>query len=504
MANDFGINIFFDPTQVIGTREAKSAYTCAAGRAPMANATGTRAKPGRFVRCNSLQEFKNKFGWSEDFLTWELCGVAYVFFAIYGVKTVAFNSAVDLETHIAPHEGNVFITQRFGRPGTTVLPDFGVLPETVQIRLTDASGAPAGEKLVLGDDYTLGINDAGYSFVRPVMGGAIFPLNPTEAQAAVHASYDCADPSAVTNTNIANALQAVRDVYPVLHEVPQLLITPGWSRSALVSDALVGASSNINGIFNANSIADIDSRVVRNEAGEIDLALSGATTYEAAAEFKDKNGQNDPTQKPCWACRRLDESHIVHYSTVLAALIADMEVNIGAPAQTESNQALPGMGICLEDGTDIALGKDEADWLRGYGITTGFFWDGLDRAWGAYSGMYPGSTDPAESFWTVNRWLRWYGNALALTWFQKVDQNITRRLTDHIVATENDRLRQFNANGWCPAGEIYFPPELNSDAQLANGHVVFKVKPSAYLPAQRIDFRIELDLQPFFDELKGG
>ena len=492
--NDFGVNILFDPTQVTGTREAKSAYTCAVGRAPMANAyggAGARAANGRFVMCTSLADFKNKFGWSEDFLTYELCGVAHVYFSLFSVNTVAFNSALDTEVHTEPKQSSIVLSQRFGRPRVTDLEDFGAVTETIQVFLTDQDEVPVGEALVPGEDYTLGINAQGYSFIRPVLGGAIFPVNPAQEDVTVAVSYDVVTPGAVTNMDIIDALEDVRNVYPKLHNVPQLLIAPGWSRGAGVSDALVGVSSNINGIFNANSLTDIDS------------TGTGARDYEAAAQFKDKNGQSDATQKPCWPCRRLDDEHIIHFSTVLAGLVASMEANIGAPSQTESNQTLPGMGMCLEDGTPVSLGLDEANWLRGYGIATGLFWDGADRAWGAYSGAAPSSTDPAELFWTTNRWLRWYGNNLALTWFQKVDVNITRRLIDHIVATENDRLRQYNAQGWCPVGEIFFPEELNSNAQLAMGHIVFKAKPSAYLPAQRIDFHIELDLQPFFDELRG-
>jgi hypothetical protein len=492
--NDFGLNIFFDPTQTISPRTAKSAFTCAAARAPMANAYGTRAKSGRYYICNNLNDFKNKFGWSEDFLTYELCGVAHLFFNAFGVKPLAVASALDVENddHAATERAAVVLTQRFGRAKATTLARFGILPETVAVNLTDTNGEPIGDELELGTDYTLGINEAGYSFIRPVLGGAIFPANPDAEEVTVSVGYDYANPDGVTQLSVMNAIQSVKDVYPKLHEVPQLLIAPGWSRSAAVSDALYAASVNINGVFNANSIVDIDS------------TANGARGWEDVGEAKDKNGQSEPTQKTCWPCRRLDETHVVHYSSVIAGLVNSIEADVGAPAQTESNHTLPGTGFCLEDGTDVALSIDEANALRGYGVTTGYFWDGADRAWGAYSGAYPSTTDPADSFWTTNRFLRWYGNNLVLTWFQKVDQNITRRLVDMIISTENDRLRNYAANGWCPVGEIFFPEELNTDAQLAAGHIVFLCKPSAYLPAQRIDFRLEFYLQAFFNELRGA
>jgi len=504
--NAFGINTIYEPSRVIGMRTAASATTCAAARAPMFNAFGARATPGRFHMVNSLAEFKSKFGWSEDFLTYELCGLAHIFFNVIGARPLIVHSALDAENdaHARDLAGKFELRQRFGRAKATTIteqiggadvPVTGVDRDAVQVFLTNPEGEPVGAALVRGRDYALGQNDAGECFIRPVMGGAVFPLNPapTDPEAVtVHIAYRAANPDGVTALDVVTALSHTRMIYPVIREVPRLLLAPGWSRSAGVSDALVAYSTKINSVFDANSIVDIDSRA------------DGARDVESAMDFKDRNGQTDPTQKPCWPCLRLDETHVVHYSSVIAGLINGMEANSGAPSRTESNETLPGMGMCLEDGTPVALDMDEANRLRGYGITTGFFWNGANVVWGAYSGAVPSTTQPEDSFWNVNRFLRWYAAHLVLTYFQVVDQNISRRLVDMILGEENDYLAWMAARNWCPIGSIEFPADLNNDAELASGHLWFRTKPSAYLPAQQINFLIELDLQPMFDELRGG
>ena len=53
-------------------------------------------------------------------------------------------------------------------------------------------------------------------------------------------------------------MELIRQVYPKLGVVPGLLLAPGWSQDSEVGIALAAKAANINGVFKAMAILDLD------------------------------------------------------------------------------------------------------------------------------------------------------------------------------------------------------------------------------------------------------
>lgn len=61
------------------------------------------------------------------------------------------------------------------------------------------------------------------------------------------------------------------------------------------------------------------------------------------------------------------------------------------------------------------------------------------RLWGNRTCAYPGNTDPKDSFFSCRRYMSWRANSFILTYFQKVDSPLNKRLIEAIVDSENVR-----------------------------------------------------------------
>lgn len=496
---DYGVNVIRQPSGVQAPRTARSALSVFVGVAPMANATNP-AKPNEVVMCQTMSEFESRFGVSNDYLTYRLNGAAWLLFEVMRVRPVIFCSVLDVDkpAHTASKMRNVDLTQRFGFARETVITDFGVIPAMLQARLTDTGGLPIGSPLVQGEDFVLGVDGAGYTTIKAVMGGAIFALDGIQETVTVALDYDCVNPAGVTNLDIigsgssglSTGLRTISRVFPRLREVPALVMAPGFSDAAVIA-ALTGACRDINSVFQANCIADIDS------------TATGARTYDQVVDFKFKAGMTDDRLLACWPCARFGD-RIIHMSTVMAGLanVADAENN--APAEILSNLLINCNGFCLEDGTPVELSLDEANVLRGNGVATGLFWDGGFRSWGAYTAAWPANTDPAYSFFNISRHMSWHANHLVLTYFQNVDMDYSRDNIENVLDTENDFLRSLHARGITPISSIAYPPEYNSDGDLLLGRMVFLVLLADYIPTQQINFLQRFNFQALRDEILGG
>ncbi|NPV30561.1 MAG: phage tail sheath family protein, partial [Firmicutes bacterium] len=157
--------------------------------------------------------------------------------------------------------------------------------------------------------------------------------------------------------------------------------------------------------------------------------------------------------------------------------------------------ALQANGAVLADGTEIALGPDQAAYLNGQGIITALNFIGGWKAWGNRTGAYPAVTDPKDAFLPIRRMFDWIANTLVLTFWQKVDYPINRRLIDTVVDSVNIWLNGLAARGFILGGRVEFIQSENPDTDLMDGIVRFHVYVTPPAPAREIDFIVECDLQ---------
>jgi hypothetical protein len=171
--------------------------------------------------------------------------------------------------------------------------------------------------------------------------------------------------------------------------------------------------------------------------------------------------------------------------------------NGNIPVETPSNKLLKMNRTIVGDYTnplEVVFSKDYGDMLNGQGIITAINWIGGWKAWGSNMGCYPFITDPKDRWMPARRMTDYVGNSLVLTIFQMVDRPTNRRLIDTIVDTTNIWLNSLVSSGNALGARVEFRHDENPDTEMINGHYVFHVYEFFPLPAEWIEFLLELDV----------
>ncbi|MDR1875788.1 MAG: hypothetical protein LBQ90_12350 [Synergistaceae bacterium] len=167
--------------------------------------------------------------------------------------------------------------------------------------------------------------------------------------------------------------------------------------------------------------------------------------------------------------------------------------NQDIPYESPSNKALQ-MDACVNAlGREIALGPEQANYLNGQGIVTPLNWIGGWRAWGNRTGAYPAVTDPKDAFIPTRRMLDWIGNEFILTFWQKADKPISKRLIWTIVSSYNVRLNGLAAREFILGGRVEFLESENALTDLMDGILCFHIYVTPPPPAEQIVGRLEFD-----------
>lgn len=107
--------------------------------------------------------------------------------------------------------------------------------------------------------------------------------------------------------------------------------------------------------------------------------------------------------------------------------------------------------------------------------------------------MYPGVTDPKDSFIPVRRMFNWIGNSLILTYMQKVDDPMNKRLVAAVTDSVNIWLNGLTASGALLGGRVEFNESENPVTDLMAGKITFHLHLTPPGPAQEISFLLEYD-----------
>ncbi|WP_238649761.1 phage tail sheath family protein [Paenibacillus piscarius] len=472
MSIKHGVTIIEQPTSVLAPTQADSGIPFVVGTAPvhLASAPVPVNTP---VLVFNYAEAVAAMGYSDNWDDYTLSEMIYSHFALYAKAPMILVNVLDPANHkttVAP--AALPVSNRVA----TLAVDGVLLPSVV---VKSADGATTYSKVT---DYTAAFDDNGHVMITTKSTGVI-----GASVAQLQVGYDKLNPTAVDADDIIGGVtmdgtytgfELVNQAYPRFGILPDLLLAPGWSHYPAVAAVMKAKAGNINGNFKAIALTDIDP----------------AQPFTDAGAWKSEKSYTGTLQIATYPMLTLGDKRF-HFSTQLAGLIATTDaVNGGIPFVSPSNKGLQADGTALADGKAQYLGMDQATYLNGLGIMTAVNlgtsgW----RSWGNYTGAFPGVTDPKDSFIPIRRMFNWVGNSLILTYMQKVDDPMNKRLIAAVTDSVNIWLNGLTASGALLGGRVEFLESENTQSDLMSGKITFHVYITPPGPAQEINFLIEYD-----------
>lgn len=476
MAYYHGISTRQVATSISTPVTAASGVTFVVGTAPV-HMLGTDSAGGTSayknvnvpIMCNNYNEAVRALGYSDDWKKYTLCEVIYSHFQLYATSPVFFVNVLDPEKHkisVAAQSYSV-VDNKANLP-------FDTIAESVKI---------ASYKR--GEDFDL-LYD-GDSLVVEILDGGAIPADTTELSIA----FDKVDTSQITkadiiggfdvNTKKTSGFELLEAVFPKYGIAPDILICPKWSSDSEVAAIMATKAANINGVFEAKALIDVDTTVVKY--------------YADVTAWKKEKNINDKAQALCFPMCKLGD-RIFHMSVQMAGLMATVDTdNGGCPAESPSNKTLKIDSAVLADGTEVLLDLTQANYLNSNGVITVLNFIGGFVLWGNETACYPANTDVKDYFLCVSRMFGWVSNSLVLTYWSKLDGKFSRRLIDSIVDSVNIWLNGIVAEEKLLGGRVEFNEDENPETSLMSGKAVFHVFLTPPSPAKEIEFVLEYDTE---------
>lgn len=464
-----GVYTYELPTSIVPPVVSTAGLTVVFGAAPINLLDNPSDAVNKAVLAYTYSEAVQKMGYSSDFEKYTICEAISSHFALFAVSPLIMINVLDPEKHAVEGEKDVTITK-----GEGTLDVDGVLKSTVVIKSID------GSTTYESDDYELEFDDDGKLHIY------------TEVANEIKVEFERLDATLVTAADIVGGvgldgsykgLELVNTVFPRFRELPGILIAPKFSTNPLVAAVLKAKASNINGLFQAIAI--------------VDVPTSEVTDYTNVPEWKNLNNIDDPNLIVCWPKVSIGGIQY-HMSTQMASLanLIDAE-NEGYPYHEPSNNNLQMNAAVLEDGTEILLGLEQANYLNGQGVVTALNFIGGWKLWGHRTSCYPGNTDPKDAFISVRRVFIYEQNQFILTYWQKVDKPGNKKLIDNIIDSKNIDLNGKAARQFILGGRVEFLQEENPLTDLIDGIYKFHLFITPATPAREIRGLFEFDPEYF-------
>lgn len=473
MAYRHGIYVGEQETSLSTPLNGTAGLQIVVGAAPVHLLADPEAAVNTPVLVHTYKEAVSAVGYSADFESYPICEAISAAFQVVAVAPLVLINVLDPKKHTGDMEETTVEVSG----GVAVLENTGVLLPEMKVK----NGAA---ELAADVDYTAAYNSDGTVSIVLIEGGK------GDGAASLTVSGKVLDPKKVTDEDLVGGvdlatgretgMEVIRHIYPKLGMVPGILTAPRRSGSAAVSAALQSKTREINGVFKCVCIAEVDS-------GE-----NGARKYTDVKAQKERQGLTDPNAYAVWGYGKVG-GVVYSGSTLAAALTARTDAANGdIPYVSPSNKTLAIDACCLADGTEVLLDQEQANVVNSCGVATFLNMNGF-RLWGNRTCAYPGSTDPKDSFFSCRRYMSWRANSFILTYFQKVDSPLNKRLIDAIVDSENVRGNGFVAIGAAARDEIRYNEEENPSTDLMNGKITFHQYMTPYTPAEDIEDIIEFD-----------
>ncbi|WP_375104056.1 phage tail sheath family protein [Paenibacillus sp. RS8] len=472
MAFKHGVTIIEQATSVLAPTEATSGIPFAVGTAPV-NLASAPVAVNTPVLVYTYAEAVAALGYSDNWEDYTLCELIYSHFALYAKAPMILVNVLDPATNkTAVEPAELPVSNR-----VATLAVEGVLLPSIVVKSSD--GVTTYSKTT---DYTAAFDEDGHVMITTKPTGVI-----GSSVAQLQVGYDVLNPAGVDADDIIGGVtqdgaytgfELVNQAYPRFGILPDLLLAPGWSHLPTVAAVMKAKAGNINGNFKAIALTDLDPEQAYTDAGA----------------WKSNNSYTGPLQIVTYPMLTLGDK-LFHYSSQLAGVIATTDAaNGGIPFASPSNKALQADGTALADGTDLYLGADQASYLNSLGIMTALNlgtsgW----KSWGNSTGAFPGNTDPKDSFIPIRRMFNWIGNSIILTYMQKVDDPMNKRLITTITDSLNIWLNGLTSSGALLGGRVEFNDSENPVTDLMAGKLTFHLHITPPGPAQEISFLLEYD-----------
>lgn len=455
------------------------------GTAPVNLASDPYSVTNKPILLESMDDAIDKLGYSTDFDSYTLCQSIYASFDVNHVSPIIAVNVLDPKTHKKSITSEqVEVTNRMA-----TFDHEGVLLDTLSVT------TGTGTALTSGTDYVATFDDEGTVAIGITATGKAATEKTIKVQATA------IDPSLVKATDViggldsdsvATGIGAVKSVYPQTQCIPATLLAPGWATEPSVQAALVNACQNINGIFRAFALVDIDT--------------SKATKYSDVESEKNARGYASSDCAALWPEVILDGSirKRVAYSAAMGAGMQALDAaNDDVPCRTPSNVDIGIVGACLHDGTEVNLDLEQANEVNAAGVVTVLRAQGW-KTWGTQTAAYPNVTDPKDRYIGVRRMFNWQANSFIVRYFERLDQNISHRTIQALVNDENIRCNALAAEDKWAGGKLVFRDGENPLDQILNGKVVFHQYITPYPPMQEIDNTLEYSTDMLKVALAGG
>lgn len=476
MAYYHGVKTSEVATSVITPVSTTAGLPVVFGTAPVHLTSDPTAYVNKPVICYSYSEAVKALGYSADWEKYTLCEAIYSQFQLYAVSPIVFVNVLDPSTHKkTTKDSELTVTDK------TAAISAAVLLDTLKVAST-----AGGDAATLGTDYTAAYNDDEQVVITVLDDGAL------KSATSVFVTYDEVDASAVTGEDIIGGtdsagnitgLELINSIYSYLSLVPGMIAAPGWSQNSEVAAVMKSKALTINNLFRCIVLTDIDTTAVK--------------TYSDANVWKNKNNYTGTNQVVCWPCYTMG-GKVYHASTHMMGVIGVMDAdNDDVPYQSPSNRTAQITGMCLADGTEVILTLEQANLLNSQGICTALNFNGGWKLWGNYTGAYPSNTDVKDSFICVRRMFDWNAQTFILTYWQKVDQPLTKRLVKSITDSEKIRLNGLVSRGYLLGADVEFLDDENPTTDLLQGIIRVHTYMTPPVPAQEIEDIMEYDVDNF-------
>lgn len=452
-------------TSISTPNVASSGVIFAVGTAPVQMVEG--GKINEVVMANNYAEAVQKLGYSDDWKKYSLCEVIYTAFQLYTTSPIFLVNVLD------PAK------QKTKKTLTTE-----VMENQVKLPIEAIAGSVEVNVLEKGTDFEAFYDDDNciVEFLSDTTGEVELTYN--EVDPAQIDKDDIIGGFSVT-TKKSTGLELIDSVFPRFTEIPDLILCPNWSHDSEVAAVMSAKAENINGLFEADVILDMDT------------TEAGVTYYSDAIAWKKKKNFSKPNELVCFPKLALGDRHF-NFSTQLAGLIAKVDNTEawggGTPCESASNKSLQADRMILADGTEVALDLQQANYLNDNGIITGLnFYNGF-VSWGDWTACFPGNTDPVDYFYCISRMFKWVAKTVTLSYWNYVDRKLNRRLIDAILQGVNDWLNSLTAEERILGGRVEFREEENSKTALMAGHAKFHIYLTPPSPLALLEYVLEYDI----------
>ncbi len=468
-----GVYVTEQATSMVAPVYGTAGLQVIVGTAPVNMLKKPESAVNKPILINSYKEAVSELGYDSNYAAYTLCESVGANFNVAGTTPLVLINVLDP----AKHSADIKETTVEVKDSAAELPVTGVLPGKLMVKNGAAELKP-------NEDFTVYFNADGTVKLILIPGGA------GDGAAALTVSGKRLDPDLVTNRDIIGGvdvntgeetgMEVIRQVYPKLGMTPGILLAPRFSTDATVAAALQAKTKEINGVFRAVCIIDIDS------------GPEGARKYADVKTRKERQAVTDPNAFAVWLYGKVGDT-VYSGSSLAAALTAYNDaVNDNIPNASPSNHSIAIGAACLADGTEILLDQEQANTVNSFGVATWLNMNGF-RLWGNNTAAYPGNTDPKDRWFAVRRFMSWAANTFILTYFQKVDSPMSPKLIETIVDSENVRGNSFVSRGICARYDIAYNADENLVTDLIGGKITFHQYCTPYPPAENIHNILEFD-----------